>query len=79
MSSKYDPRNISMPSTGNPELDQREIQDHIRSSMRIDEGLCPSHSDASVVLVEIEPNSWECPRCGFVLYKRVLHVGGNSI
>lgn len=72
--SKYDPRNIAISSSGNPEKDQRDIQTHIRQSMRIDEGLCPNHPEEAVVLVEVEPSTWECPKCQFVLVRRTLHV-----
>lgn len=74
MSGKYDPRNVGIPSSGDPEKDQRDIQEHIRASMHIDEGLCPNHPEDAAELVEIAPSTWECPKCQFVLHKRTLHV-----
>jgi hypothetical protein len=75
MSGKYDPRSISIVSSGDPEQDQREIESHIRSSMRIDEGLCPNHAAEAVELVQTEPGVWHCPQCRFVLHKRIIHAG----
>jgi hypothetical protein len=71
---KYDPSNYSVPSSGDAELDQRVIEDHIRSSMRIDEGLCPNHPEDAAELEQLGPSTWRCPRCGFVLHRSTLVV-----
>jgi hypothetical protein len=74
--SKYDPRNIAILSSGDPEKDRRDIEDHVNRSMRMDEGFCPNHPENPSVMVNTEPGVWECPNedCPFVLMKRTLHV-----
>lgn len=71
---KYDARRYATPSSGDPEADQRAIEDHIRSSMKIDEGLCPNHPGEAAELVQLEPGTWECPNCKFVLYRRMIYA-----
>lgn len=71
---RYDPRNYAIESTGNAEEDQAQILDHVRSSMMMDEGLCPNGCGPRLPGMEEGPGDLSdlgiggshCPVCHFV-------------
>lgn len=71
---RYALQRYAIQSSGDPEQDQREIEAHVRQTMRIDEGLCPNHPEQAAELIEIEPGTWQCPQCKFVLQRRTLRM-----
>lgn len=66
----------NFPSTGNAEQDETEAA-RIRRSMELrDKGLCPN--DETPLQETGEPNTKECPKCGFIEVRSTLHVGQIS-
>ena len=57
---------IAIVSSGDPEKDQRDIENFQRGNDRIEQGLCPNGCGG---MVEIDSHNAECPRCHFGLYQ----------
>lgn len=70
MTGRYDPRNISIESSGDAAADAAEIADHIRSSMLLDEGMCPNGCGPRDPGMPTDGGMLDggshCPACGFV-------------
>ena len=57
---------LAVASSGDPEKDAEAIADHIRSSERMEDGVCPN---GCAQLVQLDAFSRECPVCKFVGYQ----------
>ena len=66
-----DYQNISIPSSGDPDKDQRDLADARRHMALMDEGLCPNGCGPRIASADYEGGS-ECPKCGFFCNRPAL-------
>lgn len=68
--SKYNPENIGTVSSGDAAQDAADVEQFIKSSMLLDEGLCPNGCGPRLKGMPPETEGYDggshCPVCGFV-------------
>lgn len=57
-----DENSIAMPSSGDPEKDKEELARFIKSSERIEDGVCPN---GCALMVRENDHTQSCPVCNF--------------
>ncbi len=65
-----DPERIAIASTGDPEEDQRQIREFIKSDRLITEGLCPNGCGPMKAINGFDLN---CGQCGFTQFRNTPH------
>lgn len=53
---------VAIVSSGDPEKDQREIDEFVRSSELIDKGMCPNGCG---LMIQEDSHNMSCPKCNF--------------